>query len=185
MEEMMENALHKAGGISDDNYGTLQKISWSRAGRTDKGVHAVGQLISVKLILSPDGLLERANAALAGSNIAILGMERTTNNFVAHTACTSREYEYLLPVSILRAGRNRAAVPDPQPGATEPPPAGADQDNSASKGDSGGVADGSTCRRNATSMRRRIQILRSRVGYPERRALCATRSAGGGSGLRA
>ena len=52
-EHKLEEALHKAGAISDDNRGTLQKISWSRSGRTDKGVHALGQVISCKLILSP------------------------------------------------------------------------------------------------------------------------------------
>mgnify|MGYP002838625094 CR=1 FL=1 len=31
--------------------GTLQKVSWSRAGRTDKGVHAVGQVIDLWLCL--------------------------------------------------------------------------------------------------------------------------------------
>ena len=42
VEEALEAAIHRAGGIADDNVGTLQKVSWSRAGRTDKGVHAVG-----------------------------------------------------------------------------------------------------------------------------------------------
>ena len=112
VEETLEVAIHKAGGISDENFGILQKISWSRAGRTDKGVHALGQIISVKLVLSPDGLLERINAALSGSDIQVLGMERTSNNLCAHVMCTSREYEYLLPVSVLR-----------QPPATEGQPA--------------------------------------------------------------
>ena len=44
VEEALEAAIHRAGGIADDNMGTLQKVSWSRAGRTDKGVHAIGQV---------------------------------------------------------------------------------------------------------------------------------------------
>ena len=50
VEETLEAAIHRAGGITDDNVGTLQKVSWSRAGRTDKGVHAVGQIIGAKLV---------------------------------------------------------------------------------------------------------------------------------------
>ena len=102
VEGVLEAAAHRAGGITAENFGTLQKISWSRAGRTDKGVHALGQIVSAKLVLSPDGLLSRINDELAGSGIALLGIERVTNSFCAHTLCTSREYEYVLPVSILR-----------------------------------------------------------------------------------
>ena len=35
VEETLEVAMHRAGAMTDDNVGTLQKISWSRAGRTD------------------------------------------------------------------------------------------------------------------------------------------------------
>ena len=50
VEEVLERAIYASGGISESNFGTLQKISWSRAGRTDKGVHAVGQIISMKMV---------------------------------------------------------------------------------------------------------------------------------------
>jgi tRNA pseudouridine38-40 synthase len=110
VEEVLEKALHAAGGISDDNFGTLQKVSWSRAGRTDKGVHAIGQIISVKLILSQEGLVEHVNERLAGTEIRVLGMERASNNFCAHTNCSSREYEYLLPASTLRASSSSSAA---------------------------------------------------------------------------
>ena len=109
IEEVLEAAIHRAGGISAENFGTLQKVSWSRAGRTDKGVHALGQIISVKLIIEPDGLLERINTQLGDVAISVLGMERVTNNFCAHTLCTSREYEYLLPVSVLRSSSGSSA----------------------------------------------------------------------------
>jgi tRNA pseudouridine38-40 synthase len=114
--ETLEIAMHEVGGISDDNFGTLQKISWSQAGRTDKGVHATGQVISLKLSLPTagqqhEGMIERINERLAGSGIRILGCERASNNFCAHTMCSSREYEYLLPVYVLRRARS-AAQPD-------------------------------------------------------------------------
>ena len=121
VEHKLEEALHKAGAISDDNRGTLQKISWSRSGRTDKGVHALGQVISCKLILSPEGLIERVNNLLSGTGISVLGLERVSNNFCAHTMCSSREYEYLLPARVLRTN----AITD---GSDHPPGCGANAD---------------------------------------------------------
>lgn len=38
IEEALENAIYKAGGIQDSNYGNLNKIAWARSSRTDKGV---------------------------------------------------------------------------------------------------------------------------------------------------
>lgn len=106
VEETLETAIHRAGGISDENFGTLQKISWSRAGRTDKGVHAVGQIIGLKMLLQPEPMMDRINSELEGTGIRVLGFERVINSFCAHTMCESREYQYVLPVYALR----RAAV---------------------------------------------------------------------------
>lgn len=38
IEEELEHAIFKAGGILDSNYGHLQKVAWARSSRTDKGV---------------------------------------------------------------------------------------------------------------------------------------------------
>lgn len=35
-----------------------------RAARTDKGVSAVGQVVSFKMVMEPEGMLERINANL-------------------------------------------------------------------------------------------------------------------------
>ena len=75
VEETLEAAIHRAGGITDDNVGTLQKVSWSRAGRTDKGVHAVGQIIGAKLVgLDLEALRSRVNDELEGSEVRVLGL---------------------------------------------------------------------------------------------------------------
>ena len=112
VEETLEVAMHKAGAITDDNFGTLQKISWSRAGRTDKGVHAVGQIIGCKLVLHPEPMIDRINEQLGeGSGVKVLGIERATAGFCAHTLCSSREYEYLLPVYMLRPPVAAAEAP--------------------------------------------------------------------------
>ena len=84
-------------------------MSWSRAGRTDKGAHAVGQFIGLKMVLhnddaDPDPMVARVNAELArGAHaVRILAVARATNGFCAHSGCSSREYEYLLPACALR-----------------------------------------------------------------------------------
>lgn len=43
VEAELELALYLAGVVSKDNFGNLRKVSWTRSGRTDKGVHAAAQ----------------------------------------------------------------------------------------------------------------------------------------------
>ena len=125
VEETLESAIHRAGGISDDNIGTLQKISWSRAGRTDKGVHAVGQIISLKmLLLQPEldsAMMERINAELADEAIRILACARVVNSFSAHTSCEAREYEYILPAYVLRQQQQAPVTDEPAFGGARDP----------------------------------------------------------------
>ena len=56
VEDALEKALHQAGFISDDNFGDLHKTGWSRASRTDKGVHAAMNGVCTKLIIRDDYL---------------------------------------------------------------------------------------------------------------------------------
>lgn len=42
IEHVIETALHKGGFISEANFGSFAKVRWSRASRTDKGVHSLG-----------------------------------------------------------------------------------------------------------------------------------------------
>jgi tRNA pseudouridine38-40 synthase len=46
--------LFAAGCIGEGNFGFLQKIQWARAARTDKGVHALGNCVSARLLLEDD-----------------------------------------------------------------------------------------------------------------------------------
>lgn len=66
-----------------------------RAARTDRGVSAVGQVVSLKLILQPD-IVERINSHLP-DQIRILGYRRVTVSFDARRYCDKRRYEYILP----------------------------------------------------------------------------------------
>jgi hypothetical protein len=42
VSQVLEKALFAAGCISEANFGSFAKIRWSRASRTDKGVHSLG-----------------------------------------------------------------------------------------------------------------------------------------------
>ncbi|KAE9040087.1 hypothetical protein PR003_g5087 [Phytophthora rubi] len=110
IEAELERALFEAGGIAESNYGFLQKIGWSRAARTDKGVHAAGQLLTAKLHVGDDipAFVCKVNAALP-EDIRVMHMVTVTKNFNAKMTCDQRTYEYLAPTFIF-AKRARSAV---------------------------------------------------------------------------
>ena len=55
VEAELARAIFEAGGITASNYGDIHKIAWTRAARTDKGVSALGQVVSAKLELPAAG----------------------------------------------------------------------------------------------------------------------------------
>ncbi|KAJ2995816.1 tRNA pseudouridine synthase 1 [Globomyces sp. JEL0801] len=88
-------ALALSGAVSEDNSMKPNKIGFVRCARTDKGVHAGGQVVSFKMILEQD-IIEKINNYLP-PQIRVWGYARVNNSFSAHTLCDSRIYEYLLP----------------------------------------------------------------------------------------
>jgi tRNA pseudouridine38-40 synthase len=60
-----------------------------RSARTDKGVSAVGQVVSGKFIVDPPGFVERLNAHLP-EKIRCFGCRRVTGSFDARTNCDRR-----------------------------------------------------------------------------------------------
>lgn len=89
-------AFVKAGAISKANADDPKKASLVRCARTDKGVHAAGNMISLKLIVEEDDIVEKINSHLT-PQIRVWGIERTTGSFSCYQACDSRWYEYLIP----------------------------------------------------------------------------------------
>lgn len=89
-------AFVAAGAISKANADDPKKSSFVRCARTDKGVHAAGNVISLKLIVEDDDIVERINNALA-PQIRVWGYEKTTGSFSAYQLVDSRIYEYLIP----------------------------------------------------------------------------------------
>lgn len=103
IERALRDAIAAAGGIAPANVcDDFSKIGWSRAARTDRGVSAVGQVVSLRLLLDevdedhPADPVPAINAALPPA-IRVLGCARVVASFDARKACDRRRYEYLLP----------------------------------------------------------------------------------------
>ncbi|GBG34937.1 tRNA pseudouridine synthase 1 [Hondaea fermentalgiana] len=105
IESTLEDAITKTGVIRKENEGELQKVGWSRAARTDKSVHALGQVVSLQLLVKPEEAeIEKFRAALNAQlpdSIRVFGVQRTTKSFNAKSACSGRKYEYLIPTFML------------------------------------------------------------------------------------
>ena len=70
-------------------------MNFQRASKTDKGVSAVRQIVSLKMDTAKE-YLEALNAALP-SQICVLRILRTTQSFNCKYFCSSRFYQYLCP----------------------------------------------------------------------------------------
>ena len=96
IERDLFKAFVDAKAISKANADDPRKSSLARCARTDKGVHAAGNVISLKLIIEDGDVVERINAMLP-DQIRVWGIQRTNNSFNCYQYCDSRFYEYLLP----------------------------------------------------------------------------------------
>ncbi|PIA17987.1 pseudouridine synthase [Coemansia reversa NRRL 1564] len=96
IEGELFKALCEAGAVSADNSTDQKKVQLQRAARTDKGVHAAGQVVSLKMIIEDPMIVEKINQHLP-DQIRVWGFVRVVRSFNAKTMCDSRVYEYLLP----------------------------------------------------------------------------------------
>jgi tRNA pseudouridine38-40 synthase len=90
------SAFVAAGAISKANATDPKKSSLVRCARTDKGVHAAGNIVSLKLIVEDPDVVKKINDNLA-SQIRVWGLVPTTKGFSSYHGCDSRIYEYLIP----------------------------------------------------------------------------------------
>jgi tRNA pseudouridine38-40 synthase len=138
VEDELEGALHRAGGIAASNLGDFQKLGlivaveeysirlmqpasdrmlstfagWNRCARTDKGVHAMGQVVSLRLrvprctdgTVDYAGMRDRVNAQLP-SDVRIFDVVKVTAGFNSHPSCSGRRYEYVLPTMVLQVSQ--------------------------------------------------------------------------------
>lgn len=85
-----------AGAISKANAADPKKSSFVRCARTDKGVHAAGNVVSLKMIIEDPDIVQKINEKLS-PQIRVWGIETTSKGFSCYQLCDSRVYEYLMP----------------------------------------------------------------------------------------
>ncbi|BAF11970.1 putative tRNA pseudouridine synthase [Oryza sativa Japonica Group] len=109
IESVLETAIFKAGGILESNYGKLQKVGWERSSRTDKGVHSLATMISLKMEIpdrawenDPDGIaLSNFINSNLPDNVRVFSVLPAQRSFDVRRECLYREYLYLLPAEII------------------------------------------------------------------------------------
>ncbi|PWN35087.1 pseudouridine synthase, partial [Meira miltonrushii] len=105
-------AFCKLAAVSKENAINPNKVGLQRAARTDRGVHAAGNLLTMKLILEPPGIgpndLVKSMNEILPEFIRIWGFTRVQNSFNARTSCDSRQYEYLLPTYVFLPPKPRS-----------------------------------------------------------------------------
>ncbi|KAJ5651693.1 Pseudouridine synthase I TruA [Penicillium longicatenatum] len=90
------SALVAARAISKANASDPKKSSFVRCARTDKGVHAAGNVVSLKMIVEDPDIVQKINDNLS-PQIRVWGYELATSSFSCYQMCDSRVYEYLMP----------------------------------------------------------------------------------------
>jgi len=115
VEHFLEEALYAAGGVDPRNLRQMGRLNWSRSSRTDKGVHSLCTIISLKMLVE-DGRLDGLNAdawesdSLAISDainrhlpreIRVFQCAKVTKSFQARRAARTRTYDYYLPTTVL------------------------------------------------------------------------------------
>ncbi|GBG30177.1 tRNA pseudouridine synthase [Hondaea fermentalgiana] len=106
VEETLMEALYQSGGISGANMRRPYKLGWTRSSRTDKGAHAVGNVVGGDMLLQsenpwlddPYGLeLAKSINAHLPEDVRVFSVQRVTKSFQARTFCKSRTYHYYMP----------------------------------------------------------------------------------------
>ncbi|KAL4923244.1 pseudouridine synthase PUS2 [Aspergillus undulatus] len=96
IEGELFTAFVAAGAISKANAADPKKSSLVRCARTDKGVHAAGNVVSLKLIVEDEDIVQKINEKLS-SQIRIWAIQVANKSFSSYQMCDSRIYEYLIP----------------------------------------------------------------------------------------
>ncbi|KAF5283528.1 hypothetical protein FQR65_LT13849 [Abscondita terminalis] len=94
IEEDLFKALFKSELITEEAFHQVQTIQYQRAARTDKGVSAARQVVSIKLPEEVD--ISKVNELLP-DQIKIFGIKRVTKGFNSKSQCDGRTYTYMLP----------------------------------------------------------------------------------------
>lgn len=96
IEDEVVDALVKINAIPQNHADEMYKMSFQRAARTDKGVSAAQNLLSLKMELDETETLPKLNALLP-KQIRIFGFNKVTQSFDCKNNCDGRTYIYVLP----------------------------------------------------------------------------------------
>lgn len=118
--DTLQAALHSAGYISDANAPFPSKCGWAYMSRTDAGVHALRNIVSVRVRAgagafddgTPDHsaggeIVEALNARVPGA-LRVLSAQRCRGSFNIRGLPTARSYAYYVPRAML-SGADAAA----------------------------------------------------------------------------
>ncbi|KAK4885595.1 hypothetical protein RN001_001866 [Aquatica leii] len=94
IEEDLFQALLKSELITQEAFDQIQTIQYQRAARTDKGVSAARQVVSIKLPEEVD--ISKVNELLP-DQINVFAIKRVTKGFNSKSQCDARTYTYMLP----------------------------------------------------------------------------------------
>ncbi len=114
-----QSAGESVQGLLEDALTRLEggPVTVHGAGRTDAGVHAIGQVASVQLTCSHDtATLARALNAQLTADVRVLSVEDTAPDFHARFSARSKTYRYLLCHALVADPFERAFawhVPEP------------------------------------------------------------------------
>ncbi|XP_068228954.1 pseudouridylate synthase 1 homolog isoform X1 [Palaemon carinicauda] len=90
------DAMKHANLMTDEGLQCPQMFQFQRAARTDKGVSAAKQVVSVKLPDDVPDMVNEVNKHLC-DQIRVMAIRRTTKGFNCKTWCDSRTYSYMCP----------------------------------------------------------------------------------------
>lgn len=109
VEDALEEAIFRAGGILPSNRGQLSKVGWSRSSRTDKSVHSLATVVGLKMEVQPGSfdddpegiaLAAAVNAHLP-PEVRVFSIQRVNKSWNARSECIRRTYSYYLPAAVL------------------------------------------------------------------------------------
>ena len=89
-------AFVQSGLITNNDLDDFYSLHFQRAARTDKGVSAVKQIISLKLLNDMNLYLSEVNKILP-PHIRLFSAKKVTKYFCSKNFCDGRTYSYLLP----------------------------------------------------------------------------------------
>eukprot|EP00798_Chlamydomonas_sp_ICE-L_P022177 gene22177-29239_t len=118
IEQVLEKAIYKAGFVTEANQGSFSKLKWTRASRTDKGVHSLNtkrDANPARTLTSP--LSPKREDTALGPFFHVCGAVidarklQVNKRFNARHMAGSRDYEYYLPASMLELPADPNTLP--------------------------------------------------------------------------